>query len=294
MRGTGLGNGLRRQELGDGENKGMMTRSSQNPEGRWSFRWLSFWGVALLMGGLCWPALGATALGLQEDFIRVADRVSPSVVSLQATRVVEVAPFPQIPPEFFQGTPFEGFFREVVPPRSLRQKQVGQGSGVIVDRRGLILTNYHVVAGAQSVSVRLNDGRTIPARLVGGDPKADLALVQVQGNGLQEAPLGDSDRIKVGQWAIAIGSPFGLEHTVTVGVISATGRRGVGRGIYGDFIQTDASINPGNSGGPLLDLNGQVIGINSMIVAPGQGIGFAIPINTAKKLLVQLTGREAI
>ena len=112
-------------------------------------RWVLVLGIVLLAAGMGREARGASALGLQEDFIRVADRVSPSVVSLQATRVVEVAPFPQIPREFFQGTPFEGFFREMMPPRSMRQKQVGQGSGVIVDRRGLILTNHHVVAGAQ-------------------------------------------------------------------------------------------------------------------------------------------------
>ncbi len=253
------------------------------------------WGRWILVGLMLWAgmspghAAGAvSALGLQEDFIRVVDRVSPAVVSLQCTRVVQVSPFPDMPEDFFRGTPFEGFFREMMPPRSLRQKQVGQGSGVIVDRRGLVLTNHHVVAGAQGITVRLNDGRTVPGRLVGSDPRTDLALIQIPAKGIQEAVLGDSDRIKVGQWAIAIGSPFGLEHTVTVGVISATGRRGVGRGSYGDFIQTDASINPGNSGGPLLDLTGQVIGINNMIVAPGQGIGFAIPINTAKRLIEQL------
>jgi serine protease Do len=233
------------------------------------------------------PALAGSAVGLQEDFIRVADQVSPAVVSLQCTRVVSVSPFQGIPEDFFRGTPFEGFFQELTPPRQMRQRQVGQGSGVIIDPRGFILTNYHVVAGAQAITVRLADGRTVPGRVVGAHQRADLALVQIQTKGLQAAPLGDSSQIKVGQWAIAIGSPFGLEHTVTVGVISATGRRGVGQGTYGDFIQTDASINPGNSGGPLLDLNGKVIGINSMIVAPGQGIGFAIPINLAKKIIAQ-------
>ena len=124
-----------------------------------------------------------------------------------------------------------------------------------------------------------------PGSLVGSDPRYDLALIQVGSSGLRAAPLGNSDELKAGQWAIAIGSPFGLENTVTVGVISATGRKGVGQGRYGDFIQTDASINPGNSGGPLVNLNGEVVGINTMIVAPGQGIGFAIPINLAKKIV---------
>lgn len=231
------------------------------------------------------PSLAASALELQQDFVRAAERVSPAVVSLKSVRVVQVAPFAGIDEEFFRGTPFEGFFREMVPTRPLRQRQVGQGSGVIIDSRGFILTNHHVVAGAQAISVHLRDGRTFQGHLVGSDPRYDLALIQVDSPGLRSAPLGNSDDLKPGQWAIAIGSPFGLENTVTVGVISATGRRGVGQGRLGDFIQTDASINPGNSGGPLVSLNGEVIGINSMIVAPGQGIGFAIPINLAKKIV---------
>jgi S1-C subfamily serine protease len=227
----------------------------------------------------------ASALELQQDFVRAAERVSPSVVSLKCVRVVNVSPFAGIDEEFFRGSPFEGFFREMMPQRVIRQRQVGQGSGVIIDPRGFILTNHHVVAGAQAVSVHLRDGRTLQARLVGSDPRYDLALIQVDLSGLRAAPLGNSEEIKPGQWAIAIGSPFGLENTVTVGVISATGRKGVGQARYAEFIQTDASINPGNSGGPLVNLNGEVIGINSMIVAPGQGIGFAIPINLAKKIV---------
>jgi S1-C subfamily serine protease len=227
----------------------------------------------------------ASALELQQDFVRAAERVSPSVVSLKCVRVVNVSPFAGIDEEFFRGSPFEGFFREMMPPRAMRQRQVGQGSGVIVDSRGFILTNHHVVAGAQAISVHLQDGRTLQARMVGSDPRYDLALIQVGSSGLRAAPLGNSDMLKSGQWAIAIGSPFGLENTVTVGVVSATGRKGVGQARFAEFIQTDASINPGNSGGPLVNLNGEVIGINSMIVAPGQGIGFAIPINLAKKIV---------
>ncbi|MFP3867311.1 MAG: trypsin-like peptidase domain-containing protein [Desulfobacteraceae bacterium] len=243
--------------------------------------------ISLGLVGFPAPGINGTAVGLQQDFIRVVEHIMPSIVSLRCLRVVTVSPFPGLGEDFFRGTPFEGFFRELTPPPAYRQQQEGQGSGLIIDRRGHILTNYHVVAGAQAITVRLDDGRQVNGRLVGGDPRADLALVQIKGSGLKAAPLGDSDQIKVGQWAIAIGSPFGLEHTVTVGVISATGRRGLGRGSYGDFIQTDASINPGNSGGPLLDINGQVIGINAMIVAPGQGIGFAIPINLAKKIIAE-------
>jgi S1-C subfamily serine protease len=230
------------------------------------------------------PALGASAVGLQDDFIRVAQMVMPAVVSLKAVRVVTLQPM-GVPDDFFRGTPFEGMFREMGQP--IRRRMVGQGSGVIIDSRGYILTNNHVVAGSQQLLVHLNDGREVTGRLVGADPRFDIALVQVPVKGLIPAKMGDSTKIRVGQWAIAIGSPFGLEKTMTVGIISATGRRGLGRGTYGDFIQTDASINPGNSGGPLLDINGQVVGINSMISAQGQGIGFAIPINIARQIIAR-------
>ncbi len=236
----------------------------------------------LALGGLDRPpALAVGAKGLQDDFIRVAQQVMPAVVSLKALKIVTVKPY-GIPEDFFRGTPFEGMFREYGP---VQRRQVGQGSGFIIDRRGYILTNYHVVAGAQQLRVRFNDGREATGRVIGTNSRFDLALVQVPVPGLRPASLGNSNHIRVGQWAIAMGSPFGLEHTMTVGIISATGRRGLGRGTYGDFIQTDASINPGNSGGPLVDINGQVIGINSMIAAQAQGIGFAIPINTAKRII---------
>ncbi|MFZ5448716.1 MAG: trypsin-like peptidase domain-containing protein [Thermodesulfobacteriota bacterium] len=230
------------------------------------------------------PAWGAAAVGLQDDFIRVAEKVMPAVVSLKAIRVVTLQPFGPSE-DFFRGTPFEGMFREFGGGQPIRRRTVGQGSGVIIDDRGYILTNNHVVAGSQQLVVHLNDGREVKGQLVGADPRFDLALVKVPAAGLRAANMGDSSKIRVGQWAIAIGSPFGLEKTMTVGIISATGRRGLGRGTFGDFIQTDASINPGNSGGPLLDINGQVIGINSMISAQGQGIGFAIPINLARQIV---------
>jgi S1-C subfamily serine protease len=243
--------------------------------------------AALLLLSTCppapHPALGATALGLQDDFIRVAEQVMPSVVSLKAIRVVTVQP-KGVPDDFFRGTPFEGTFREFG-GAPVQRRLVGQGSGVIIDPRGYILTNNHVVAGSQQLQVHLNDGREVTGRLVGTDSRFDIALVQVPVTDLKAARLADSTQIRVGQWAIAIGSPFGLEKTMTVGIISATGRRGLGKGTYGDFIQTDASINPGNSGGPLLDINGQVVGINSMISAQGQGIGFAIPINVARQII---------
>lgn len=247
---------------------------------------LSLIALALLPGGppTPAPAYGVTAVGLQDDFIRVASQVMPSVVSLKAVRVVTRQPY-GVPEDFFRGTPFEGAFRDFGGGAPIRQRQVGQGSGIIINSRGYILTNHHVVAGSQQLQVRLNDGRQVTGKLIGSNSKFDLALVQVPAENLKPAALGDSSKIRVGQWAIAIGSPFGLEQTMTVGIVSATGRSGLGQGTYGDFIQTDASINPGNSGGPLLDINGQVIGINTMIVSQGQGIGFAIPVNTAKKLI---------
>ncbi|MDI6853296.1 MAG: trypsin-like peptidase domain-containing protein [Deltaproteobacteria bacterium] len=252
-----------------------------------------FWFVCLLVillsAGLMavWPAKqaqGVTAMGLQEDFIRVVERVKPSVVSLKAVRVV-TRRLPGLPNDFFEGTPFEGVFRDFGGAPTIRQRQVGQGSGIIIDPYGHILTNSHVVAGAQQIQVSFDDGRQVTGQVVGSSERFDIALIHAPAPNLRPAVLGDSSRIRVGQWAIAIGSPFGLEQTVTVGVISATGRRGVGKGTVGDFIQTDASINPGNSGGPLCDLDGRVIGINSMIVSSAQGIGFAIPINLAKRII---------
>jgi serine protease Do len=165
---------------------------------------------------------------------------------------------------------------------------MGEGSGVIVDSKGYILTNYHVVAEADKLTIRLFDGKELKGTIQGTDPKTDLAVVYVNAKDLPAATLGDSDKLQVGEWAIAIGSPFGLEETVTVGVISAKGRTGFGTGTYEDFIQTDASINPGNSGGPLVNIDGEVVGINAMIIQPGQGIGFAIPINLAKNIMMDL------
>jgi serine protease Do len=158
-----------------------------------------------------------------------------------------------------------------------------------VDPKGYILTNNHVIENAQEIIVRLSDQRKFTARLVGRDPKTDLAVLKVDAPApLPVAELGDSGHLRVGQWAIAIGNPFGLDRTVTVGIVSATARTRVGVTQYDNFIQTDASINPGNSGGPLLNIDGKVIGINTAIVAAGQGIGFAIPINQARDVMQQL------
>jgi len=162
------------------------------------------------------------------------------------------------------------------------------GSGFIISRDGFIVTNEHVVRDAESIQVKLSNDTVYQARVVGGDPKTDIAVIKIAATDLPAAVLGDSDRLEVGQWAIAIGNPFGLERSMTVGVISATGRSNMGIETIENFIQTDASINPGNSGGPLLNIHGEVIGINTAIVAAGQGIGFAIPTSMAKPIITQL------
>jgi len=234
-----------------------------------------------------------TAKSLGQAFVEVAKKVQPAVVNVTTEKTITMRPWERFGDDFFKGSPFEDFFRGFgTPPRErgkeYRQKQRSGGSGVIVDKEGYILTNNHVVEGADKVKVQLNDGREFTATVKGQDPRTDLAVLHIKAKDLPAAILGDSDKLEVGEWAIAIGSPFGLEHTVTVGVISAKGRSGLGTGTYEDFIQTDASINPGNSGGPLINIDGEVIGINAMIIQPGTGIGFAIPINMAKQILNDL------
>jgi serine protease Do len=167
-------------------------------------------------------------------------------------------------------------------------KQNSLGSGFVVDKDGYILTNNHVVSDAEQIEVKLNDGKAYPAETIGTDASTDLALIKIKSDhDLPALKLGDSDSLDIGHWVVAIGNPFGLEHTVTAGIVSAKGRV-IGAGPYDDFIQTDASINPGNSGGPLIDMNGDVVGINTAIVAGGAGIGFAIPSNMAKEVISQL------
>ncbi|MFQ5656531.1 MAG: DegQ family serine endoprotease [Candidatus Methylomirabilales bacterium] len=226
---------------------------------------------------------------MQEVFVDVAERLKPSVVNINTTQKIragrrQVEPFFRGPfREFFGEEFFERFFNL---PREFRRQSLG--SGVIVDAKGYILTNNHVVEQADEIQVTLVDERTFKAKVIGTDPQTDLAVIQIEGaKDLHSAALGDSDKMVTGDFAIAIGNPFGLSHTVTVGVVSAKGRA-MGITAYEDFIQTDASINLGNSGGPLLNIDGEVIGINTAIVASGQGIGFAIPINLAKEVMEQL------
>ena len=229
--------------------------------------------------------------------VAAAQRVSPAVVSVSvvSSRVVRTDPF--------GGLLHDEFFERFYPPMTYRQKVSGLGSGVIVDAKGIVITNEHVVRDAESITVTLPGGRQLPAKLLGQTSTYDLAVLKLDSPDLPVAPLGNSDGLVVGEWAIAIGNPFGYllddsQPTVTAGVVSATRRdiksdaTGNGSGVYKEMIQTDAAINPGNSGGPLVNADGEVIGINTFIFTQGGGslgIGFAIPINRARRILDEIT-----
>jgi serine protease Do len=229
-------------------------------------------------------------------FVDLTKRVKPGVVNISTKKVVKGGGrvFRQFNPpsrerdlfrDFFGEEFFNRFFGDT-PQRDLVQRSLG--SGFIIDKEGYIITNNHVIEGASEIHVRLSTEKEYEAEIIGRDSKTDIALIKIKAwNDLPVVELGDSDRVEIGEWVMAIGNPFGLSQTVTVGIVSAKGRV-IGSGPYDDFIQTDASINPGNSGGPLFNINGEVVGINSAIVATGQGIGFAIPINVAKEILPQL------
>ena len=226
------------------------------------------------------------------SFNQLAEMVSPAVVNIRTVKTIKgggpVFRQFQRDPWGRQG-PFKDFFERFFGEDMQKEfKQPSLGSGFIIDKEGFVVTNNHVIEDADQIKVKLKDEREFDAKIVGRDPNTDIALLKItSGQDLPTAKLGDSDELKVGQWVVAIGSPFGLEHTVTAGIVSAKGRV-IGSGPYDDFIQTDASINPGNSGGPLLNLKGEVVGINTAIVATGQGIGFAIPVNLAKGIIVAL------
>jgi S1-C subfamily serine protease len=230
-----------------------------------------------------------------RNFVTAAvNRVGPAVVRIDTERVIT-----QKTPNFFFDDPLlrDFFGGEMFPSQPREYHQRGQGSGFIIDSTGIILTNAHVVSGADTVSVTLKDGRTFNGEVKGIDEPSDLAVVKISGQNLPVAPLGNSTEVRVGDWAIAVGNPLGLDNTVTLGIISTTDRSSAQVGIPDkrlDFIQTDAAINPGNSGGPLLNEQGEVIGINTAIRAEAQGIGFAIPIDKAKQIKDALARGEKI
>src|SRR6266513_568118 len=238
----------------------------------------------------------AVSQGL-PDFASLAKRVGPSVVNVSTTQVRKAAA--DAPSPFEDDDPMSQFWQRFFGGRVPRgpQRQNGLGSGFIIDRNGTILTNYHVVDGAQKIAVTLSDGKTYDAKVIGKDQKTDIAVIKIDaGQDLPVATLGDSDNLEVGEWVMAIGNPFGLDHTVTSGIVSAKGRH-IGAGPYDDFIQTDASVNPGNSGGPLVNGRGEVVGINVAIVSQtgaNVGIAFAMPINLVKELLPQLQTKGTV
>jgi serine protease Do len=263
--------------------------------------------LSLLTLGAMTPALlspsGAQAALAPETFADLAQKASPAVVNISTEKKMKTdkshermreffgqrPPGPGGPSPFGQDDPFREFFEKFFGdiPKSFKSRSLG--SGFIIDAAGLIITNNHVVEGSDKIKVKLEGGKEFEATIKGRDPKTDLALIQIT-NPPKDLPflaLGNSDSVRVGDWVLAVGNPFGLSHTVTQGIISAKGRV-IGAGPYDNFLQTDASINPGNSGGPLLNLKGEVVGINTAILASGQGIGFATPSNIAKSVIPQL------
>jgi serine protease Do len=233
-----------------------------------------------------------------ESFTELAEKYSPAVVNIRSEK--NGKPPMDANPHFRGGPyekndPFRDFFEKFFggrPNQGFKQRSLG--SGFIIDQSGFIVTNNHVVEGADKIKVILKDDREFDAEVKGRDPNTDLALIKIKSDGnLPAIQFGNSDDVRVGEWVMAIGNPFGLEHTVTVGIISAKGRV-IGSGPYDDFIQTDASINPGNSGGPLINMDGKVVGINTAIIAGGHGIGFAIPVNMAKGIIEQLQAKGEV
>jgi len=233
------------------------------------------------------------------DFVALAKRMKPVVVNISTTQVSESRGQQEFGSPFGDDDPFNDFWRRFFggPMPRGPQRQRSLGSGFIIDAEGFILTNNHVVENAQKIVVKLSDDQEYEAKVVGRDAKTDIAIIKINAKAaLTAASLGDSDHLDVGEWVVAIGNPFGLDSTVTSGIVSAKGRH-IGQGPYDNFIQTDASINPGNSGGPLINLRGEVIGINTAIFSRtggNMGIGFAIPINLAKEVLPQLRGKGKV
>ena len=257
----------------------------------------------LLAVGLAFsPATSRAASVPPQSFADLAEKLGPTVVNIYTTQVVKA---PRSPHEFFQQDPeMSEMFRRFFGPTPFGQdqqpresKRTSLGSGIIISKDGYIITNNHVVENADSINVRLANFEEHDAKIIGRDPKTDIALIKIEAkNGLPAAELGDSDALRVGDWVMAIGNPFGFEQTVTAGIVSGKGRS-LGSGPYENFIQTDASINPGNSGGPLFDLNGRMVGINTAIYSRSGGnigIGFAIPVNMAKNVVDQLKNHGSV
>jgi serine protease Do len=267
--------------------------------------------LPLLIVSACSPVSGedqqniAMLRQMGNAFASVAEKASPGVVGIVAKRKVlqSNARVEQMPSEEPFDPSREDFFdfffrrspRGQLPERQYTQR--AQASGFIISEEGHILTNNHVVSGADEVMVDLGEGRTMAAKVIGTDPESDVAIIKIDANDLKPVALGDSEALKVGEWVIAIGSPMGLSHTVTAGIVSAKGRSGLNIATYENFIQTDAAINMGNSGGPLINLDGQAVGINTAIVGPNGGnigIGFAIPINMAKEVADQIIKKGSV
>jgi serine protease Do len=262
-----------------------------------SLDWLSPSRAVNLAGESSSPDSRLT--GPLPDFVELAKKVKPLVVNISTTQVSEGRGQQEFGNPFGEDDPFNDFWKRFFggPMPRGPQRQRSLGSGFIIDGDGSILTNNHVVENARKIVVRLSDEQEYEAKVVGRDPKTDIAVIKINAKiGLVAATLGDSDQLEVGEWVMAIGNPFGLDSTVTSGIVSAKGRH-IGQGPYDNFIQTDASINPGNSGGPLINLRGEVIGINTAIFSRSGGnigIGFAIPINLVKELLPQLRGKGKV
>ena len=250
--------------------------------------------AAALEFGASPPAYAKTkaTFDAPESFSRLAQMASPAVVNIRIEKTLKSRgpssrQFQRDP--FGRESPFKDFFERFFGEEGQREfRQPSVGSGFIIDKSGFVVTNNHVIENADKIVVKLDDDNEFDATVVGRDPNTDIALLKVEADrDLPFIKLGDSDKLQIGQWVMAIGSPFGLERTVTAGIVSAKGRV-IGSGPYDDFIQTDASINPGNSGGPLLNMDGEVVGINTAIIASATGIGFAIPISLAEGIITQL------
>lgn len=282
----------------------MMTSNKPDKTGTWRLPVMAVVLVSILAGIFFAAGFNMTqntsalnpssTVMVPASFTDVAMAVSPAVVNIRAEKVIKGggAAFRHFQNPFGKDDPFRDFFERFfgdMPRREFKQRSLG--SGFCIDKAGYIVTNYHVIENADKIKVKLKNGKEYDAEIVGRDAKTDIALIKVKSwRNLKAVKLGDSDALKVGEWVVAIGSPFGLEHTVTAGIVSAKGRV-IGSGPYDDFIQTDASINPGNSGGPLINMKGEVVGINTAIFSRSGGnvgIGFAIPINLARGIIDQL------